>query len=123
MILEDSSHEFYTIQQRVVKQSVWMTKQPLHDVDGRVWDFANFDVFGIGKMFQIFPGHDVKMATCYDGWWTLDETKKVVNEIRELDQLGKYDSYNVYHKHCQSIRHEFRIVKMTTMKHIEIVEE
>jgi len=65
--------------------------------------------------------HDVWAKTGGSGWWTL---KYAVNAMRRLNkgsEEGKLNYKDGYNKVTQAVRYEFRIVKISVSKKVELV--
>lgn len=135
--MKDGNYTYYTIQHRSVAESPWCKpKEPLVPVEDKNWSFSSFDHFG--PSFDRHKGtgndwrpvnsaasresHDVWATTGHHGWWTLKFAVIALRHVRKDDAKGKYDCFGPYKEHCQAIRHEFRIVKLTVSQKTEVLD-
>ena len=134
--------EYYTIQYRVSAEGPWLkpkTKpKPLKKKDD--WGFASFDNFSLNPLlrkqkryvddpyYYKWPAaeqevNDIWQKSGEKGWYSLKFAVRALKWVREQNALGKNDYFDTYRNKCQSIRHEFRIVKVRYTKKINIVAE
>lgn len=121
-------HTYYTFQHRRVAESPWLKKEPILPIKKKdEWSFSCFDYFGKainclkwldgGSVKYAYKGgsecHDVWSKTGSKGFWTLKYAKEALNRLKEFNSKGKFDTVSGYHEHEQSVRYEFRIVKVT----------
>lgn len=136
--MQDGEYVIYTIQYKWVAQSPWLKpKEPLEPIKKKQdWSFVGCDAFGIGLdphnndardfKFKFPKSHDelgeVHRKTGYAGWYDLKFAIKATKRLQQCDAKGKFDSFDGYRVHCQAIRHEFRIMKITLKQKTEVLE-
>ena len=120
-----TSHEFYTFQHRRTHESPWRKLKPIKPVkilDD--WCFSSWDHFGFvinplntsGDKY-LYKGTD----QCYkvwcevgkNGFYDLKYAKLALKRLQKASREGEFDSTDNYRTKCQSLRYDFRIVKVT----------
>ena len=134
--MHDGIHIYYTIQARVTATSPWLKKNPIKPIKKKgEWGFSSFDSFGLSMCPHIGAGNSwrpknqkaddecggVWSMTSSRGWWTLKYAVQALKRLRIDDFKGMYDTCDEYRKGHQSVRHEFRIVRMTVSQKMEII--
>lgn len=144
--LEDGAYTYYAIQSRVTHLSPHnKPNEPLEHVsnvlDGygrpyleRGGDWAS----GIGNCYaEPWVGggndfrpkykeshdekHDVWSKTGGSGWWTLKYAVLAMQRLRKASEEGDLNYKDSYNKITQAVRYEFRIIKISVSKKVELV--
>ena len=132
--MDDGDFIYYTLQHRCTHKSPWLKPEgKLEPVGDKDWSFSSWEFFGgtaepwHGRGNDYRPKykeahdetHDVWACTSHHGWWTLKYAVKGLRRVQAADAEGKFDSRDGYKNHSQAVRHEFRLVKITTSKKTE----
>jgi hypothetical protein len=132
--VEPGKHVFYQLQHRKTHESPWLKpKGKLKPVENRDWAFSSWDYFGgkaepwAGRGNGYKPKypeaheetHEVWARTGYHGWWTLEYALKALARVTKAQAEGAFDSRGSYKEHCQALRYEFRIVKVSIEYSVE----
>lgn len=131
---------YYQIQHRRIATSPWLQPKgkisPVKDkLRERDWGTSGKDSWGKAIDPHIGSGLDyrarnpkaheelyqVGCRTGHEGWLTKRYALNALRLSRRLDAKGVFDSYDGYRNHCQAVRHEFRLVKITYYKRTEII--
>lgn len=130
----DGNFVFYTIQHRRTHESPWLQPNgPLTLLKEREWSFSSWDHFGYvaepwhGSGNNYKPKykkshdetHDVWSKTGYHGWWTVGYAIKAMSRLTNGSEQGKFNSKDGYGKVHQSLRYEFRIVRVEISRKVE----
>jgi len=136
----DGEFAYYTMQHRRTHKSPWLkpddSLEPVEDnEENKEWAFSSWDVFGgiaepwHGSGNDYKPKHkkahdethDVWASTGRRGWWSLKYAVKGLRRLQKAQAKGKFDCRDGYRNHCQALRYEFRLVKITVSKKTEEV--
>jgi hypothetical protein len=135
--MKDGTFTYFTVQHRTTHKNDWLKPKsllkPVKEKDE--WSFSSFDHFGPSFNPHIGTGNDwraedkkasdeiynVWCNTSHHGWWSLKYAILALCRVRKDDANGEYDTRDTYRHYCQSVRHEYRIVKLTVSKQTEVV--
>jgi hypothetical protein len=129
----DGNFTYYTFQHRYTHKSPWLNPQgKLKKVFDQEWHNSNWDVFGkVAEPWNNYkPKYPISHKETYEvycsvgrhGWWSLKYAEKALKRLQKAQSKGRLDYKDGYNNVCQTIRYEFRIVKITVSKYTEIIE-
>lgn len=127
MKLEIEYTQYFTFQHRVVRESPWRCETPINPIEPGPWTMSSWDAFG-GAISPLNPSgegyrysgteecHKVWQETGSHGFYNLVNAQAALGRLRSENLDGQWDRRGPYGEHCQSVRYEFRIVKVTHYK-------
>jgi hypothetical protein len=142
--LEEGAFEYFSIEHRRSHLSPWnKPNEPLTPVEdlldsfgkpestewdsGVIKDLVAEPWIGTGNnykpkyKFSHDEKHSVWAQTGGCGWWTLKYAVLAVRRLRKASKLGKLNYADGYGKVTQAVRYEFRVVKISVSKKVELV--
>jgi len=134
--MKDGHYVFYYIEWQVTHKSKWLKpNSPLKPVNDKEWRRVGRDSWGqsIDPWTKSWPSRlknqkasnemfDLRMSVEYDGWYTKKFAEQALKRLERDDKKGIYDYFDGYGKHCQQVRHRFRIVRVMMAKFTGVLE-
>lgn len=125
--MEPGIYTIFCLQFRTTEKSPWLKpKEKRERVERDEWGWCGRDYWGRSTNPHIGTGNDWRprnkamsddaaatfRATDHFGWTKREYANTALKTARKDDDAGMYDSRDTYGHHEQSVRHEFRIVRL-----------
>ena len=135
--MQDGTYTFYVLEWKTKARTKHLKPNgKLYPVEDSDWHYNDFDKIAEPWSNWGRPGahpicsksdaerQEIEQITHleWSGWWTLKYAIKALQRVMKADEEGKFDYFDTYRKRTASVRHEFRVTKMTVSQKTEPVD-